>query len=150
MAFLQHLKILPHPGISGRLEPLFQFTDAILISITKETEKLIWYSTLAISNDFAENQWINGRFVFKLELLLLPSRFSRVQLCATPQTAAHQGIFQARVLEWGVIAFSAYWNQVYGITEFSASLQFPCCSLLPLSVIQILIVKTTSCPISAN
>ena len=92
-------------------------------------------------------------------LLLLLSRFSRVRLCATPQTAAHQappslgfsrqehgvgchfllqcmkvkresevaqscstlrdpmdcslpgssihGIFQARVLEWGAIAFSA-------------------------------------------
>ena len=95
-----------------------------------------------------------------LLLLLLLSRFSHVQLCATPQTAAHQlprpwdspgknigvdchfllqcikvksesevaqscptpsdpmdysppgssvhGIFQARVLEWGAIAFSAY------------------------------------------
>ena len=93
-------------------------------------------------------------------LLLLLSRFSRVQLCATPQTAAHQasrpwdspgkntgvgchfllqcmkvksesevaqscptlrdpmdwslpgssvhGIFQARVLEWGAVAFSVY------------------------------------------
>ena len=89
-----------------------------------------------------------------LLLLLLLSRFSRVQLCATPQTTAHQappslgfsrqehwsglpfpspmhesevaqscptlcdpmdyslpgssthGIFQARVLEWGAIAFS--------------------------------------------
>ena len=93
-----------------------------------------------------------------LLLLLLLSRFSRVQLCVTPQTAAHQaplslgfsrqehwsglpfpspmhevksqsevaqpcptlsdpmdcslpgstihGIFQARVLEWGAIAFS--------------------------------------------
>ena len=93
---------------------------------------------------------------FRLSLLLLlQSRFSRVQLCATPETAAHQappspgfsrqehwsglpfpfpmresevaqscltlsdpmdcslpgssihGIFQARVLEWGAIAFSA-------------------------------------------
>ena len=94
-----------------------------------------------------------------LLLLLLLSRFSRVRLCATPQTAAHQalpslgfsrqehwsglpfpspmhesesevtqscltlrnpmdyspsgssihGIFQARVLEWGAIAFSSYW-----------------------------------------
>ena len=93
---------------------------------------------------------------FKLLLLLLLSRFSRVWLCATPETEAHQappslgfsrqehwsglpfpspmhesesevsqscltlsdpmncsspgssihGIFQARVLEWGVIAFS--------------------------------------------
>ena len=95
----------------------------------------------------------------KVALLLLLSRFSRVRLCATPQTAAHQappsldspgkntavgchfllqcmkeksesevaqssptlsnpmdysppgssvhGIFQARVLEWGAIAFSS-------------------------------------------
>ena len=93
--------------------------------------------------------------------MLLLSRFSRVQLCATPETAAHQaprpwdspgkntgvschfllqcmkvksesevaqscptlsnfmdcslpgsfvhGIFQARVLEWGAIAFSYFW-----------------------------------------
>ena len=89
-------------------------------------------------------------------LLLLLSRFSRVQVCATPQTAAHQaplslgfsrqehwsglpfpspvhesevaqscltlsdpmdcsppgssvhGIFQARVLDWGAIAFSIF------------------------------------------
>ena len=45
--------------------------------------------------------------------LLLLSRFSRVGLLATPWTVAHQappsmGFFQARVLEWGVIAFSEY------------------------------------------
>ena len=44
-------------------------------------------------------------------IVLLLSHFSRGQLCATPQTAAHQappvpGILQARVLEWGAIAFS--------------------------------------------
>ena len=94
-----------------------------------------------------------------LMLLLLLSHFSRVRLCVTPETAAHQappalgfsrqehwsglpfpspmhesesevaqscpalsdpmdcsppgssvhGIFQARVLEWGAIAFSARW-----------------------------------------
>ena len=38
-------------------------------------------------------------------LLLLLSRFSRVRLCVTPETAAHQappvpGILQARTLEW--------------------------------------------------
>ena len=92
--------------------------------------------------------------ILTLLLLLLPSHFSRVRLCATPWTAAHQaprslgfsrqehwsglpfpspiresevaqscltlsdpmdcsllgssihGIFQARVLEWGAIAFS--------------------------------------------
>ena len=53
-------------------------------------------------------------------LLLLLNRFSRVRLLATPWTAAHQappsmGFFQARVLEWGAIAFSssvfyAYFN----------------------------------------
>ena len=97
-----------------------------------------------------------------LLLLLLLSRFSRVRLCATPETAAHQaprpwdspgkntgagchfllqcrkvksesevaqtcltpsnpmdcslpgssthGIFQAKVLEWGAIAFSIIWH----------------------------------------
>ena len=44
-------------------------------------------------------------------MLLLLSRFSHVRLCATPWTAAYQvppsmGFFQARVLEWGAIAFS--------------------------------------------
>ena len=45
-----------------------------------------------------------------LLLLLLLSRFSRVRLCETPQTAAHQapvpGIPQARTLEWVAISFS--------------------------------------------
>ena len=45
-------------------------------------------------------------------LLLLLSHSSRVRLCATPQMAAHQPrspipeILQARVMEWGTIAFS--------------------------------------------
>ena len=44
-------------------------------------------------------------------LLLLLSHVSRVRLCATPQTAAHQappvpGILQARTLEWVAISFS--------------------------------------------
>jgi len=47
--------------------------------------------------------------------MLLLSRFSRVRLCATPQTAAHQdsavpGILQARTLEWVAISFSNAWN----------------------------------------
>ena len=48
---------------------------------------------------------------------------SHVRLLATPRTAAHQGssihgIFQARVLEWGAIAFSfnkldtSYWPKL--------------------------------------
>ena len=43
-------------------------------------------------------------------MLLLLSRFSRVRLCATPETAAHQAPLslglQARTLEWGAISFS--------------------------------------------
>ena len=45
-----------------------------------------------------------GKSLILLLLLLLLSRFSRVRLCATPQTAAHKapvpGILQARTLEW--------------------------------------------------
>ena len=44
-------------------------------------------------------------------LLLLLSRFSRVRLCATLETAAHQapipGILQARILEWVATSFSS-------------------------------------------
>ena len=101
-----------------------------------------------------KNSLNNRRFLITLLLLLLLSCFSRVRLCATPETATHQappsqgfsrqehwsglpfpspkresevtelcatlsdpmdcsppgssihGIFQARVLEWGAIAFS--------------------------------------------
>ena len=49
--------------------------------------------------------------VLLLLLLLLLSHFSRVRLCATPETAAHQaspvpGILQSRTLEWVAISFS--------------------------------------------
>ena len=45
-------------------------------------------------------------------LLLLLSRFSRVRLCATPETAAPPGspvpgILQAKTLEWVAISFSS-------------------------------------------
>ena len=48
-----------------------------------------------------------------LLLQLLLSHFSRVRLCATPWTAAHQappvpGILQARTLEWVAISFSSF------------------------------------------
>ena len=50
-----------------------------------------------------------------LMLLLLLSCFSRVRLCAIPQTAVHQappvpGILQARILEWVAISFSNAWK----------------------------------------
>ena len=46
---------------------------------------------------------------FPCMLLLLLSRFSRVRLCVTPETAAHPvpGILQARVLEGVAISFSS-------------------------------------------
>ena len=47
-------------------------------------------------------------------LLLLLSRFSRVRLCATPETAAHQGPpslgFPRQELEWVAISFSNAWK----------------------------------------
>ena len=50
-----------------------------------------------------------------LLLLLLLSHFSRVRLCATPETAAHEahpvpGILQARTLEWVAISFPNAWK----------------------------------------
>ena len=46
-----------------------------------------------------------------LLLLLLLNRFSRVRLCCNPidgnpPSSSVHGIFHARVLEWGAIAFS--------------------------------------------
>ena len=45
-------------------------------------------------------------------LLLLLSHVSRVQLCnpidSSPPGSPVPGVFQARVLEWGAIAFSEY------------------------------------------
>ena len=49
------------------------------------------------------------RQVISSRTALLLSRFSCVQLCATPQTAARSsvpGILQARILEWVAISFS--------------------------------------------
>ena len=61
------------------------------------------------------------------------------------------GALVFNLLSAGLRTMTSYFGDALKAnTEFSASLQFPCCSLLPLSVIQILIVKTTSCHISAN
>ena len=62
--------------------------------------------------------WIEWEDHYMLEVLkfaLLLSHVSRVRLCATPQTAAHQappvpGILQARTLEWVAISFSNAWK----------------------------------------
>ena len=46
-----------------------------------------------------------------LSLLLLLSRFSRVQLCATSIDSSVPGILQARILEWVAISFSNAYMQ---------------------------------------
>ena len=53
---------------------------------------------------------ISNHYIVLLLLLLL-SRFSRVRLCVTPETAAQPGfpvpgILKARTLEWVAISFS--------------------------------------------
>ena len=110
------------------------------------------------SKCLSTDEWIKMCYIYSVILQRLLSRFSRVWLCVTPETAAHQaplslgfsrrkhwsglpfpspmhesesevaqscptpsdrmdcsppgssvhGIFQARVLEWGAIAFSEY------------------------------------------
>ena len=63
------------------------------------------------------HQWIHIILGFSL-LLLLPSRFSRVQLCAIPQTAAHQAPPSLLVLS--ISPFSSvhvcfiYWALIFG------------------------------------
>ena len=64
---------------------------------------------------FAEHSGAQSRGI--QALLLLLSHFSCVQLVATPWTAAYQappsmGFFQARVLEWGAIAFK-HWAKPF-------------------------------------
>ena len=60
---------------------------------------------------FYSYQELSLNWASQVALLLLLSRFSRVRLCATPETAAHQapvpGILQARTLEWVAISFSS-------------------------------------------
>ena len=99
---------------------------------------------------------------------ILLSHFSRVRLCATPQSAAHwgspiPGVLQARTLEWVAISFSSAWKwKVKGkslsrirllATPWNAAYQAPsfigfsrqeCWSWVPLPSPRFLF-KTTSC-----
>ena len=56
------------------------------------------------------------------------SHFSRVQLCATLETAAHQapipGILQARTLEWVAISFSNAWKWKVKVKSLSRNRLF--------------------------
>ena len=60
-------------------------------------------------------QDLPGQSLSHRRLLLLLSRFSHVQLCATPidsspPGSAIPGILQARLLEWVAISFSKAWK----------------------------------------
>ena len=70
-------------------------------------------------------------------ILLLLSHFSRVQLCATPETVAHQAslsIFQVRILKWvqfsSVQALSYVSLQPHGLQHARP----PCPSPIPDSI----------------
>ena len=87
---------------------------------------------------------------------LLLSHFSRVRLCATPQTAAHQapipGILQARTLEWVAISFS---NLQLGLLQQSPNRSYcfypcPLQSILNSSHSEPLKIEVTSCDSSAQ
>ena len=75
-----------------------------------------WYLDSRSGNVFSSQLFIICLpLCFPSLLLLLLSHFSRVRLCATPETAAHQappipGILQARILEWVAISFSNAWK----------------------------------------
>ena len=58
--------------------------------------------------------WLGRKFVLTQLLLLLLSRFSRVQLCdpidGSPPGSPVPGILQARTLEWVAMSFSNAWK----------------------------------------
>ena len=76
------------------------------------TTSITWEAYSVLYGDLKGKEIQKERVYVYLQLLLLLSHFSRVQLCATPWTAAHQapvpGILQARALEWVAIAFPMY------------------------------------------
>ena len=144
--------IYSNVGHPGRLSP-----ESLLNIKDLSDRGLLFRKEKQFTRDIKCYEFLSKYLVYSLLLLLL-SCFSHVQLCATPQTAAHQaplslgfsrqehwsglpfpspmhesesevalscptrrdpmdcslpgssihGIFQARVLEWGAIAFSKY------------------------------------------
>ena len=79
-----------------------------------------------------------------LLLLLQLSCFSRVRLCnprdSSPPGSSIHGIFQAKVLEWGAIAFSLQLMKSTPLAVHSS------CSSLPLSLYLFLSIETTPSP----
>jgi len=154
------MEMVPLSCVCGREEQIITLSDSILGVIIEHVKGFsVWCFYIECFKEwFLSFCMTNAKIWVMLEcrLLLLLSHFSRVRLCVTPQTAAHQappslgfsreehwsglpflspmhesesevaqscptlsnpmdcslpgssvhGIFQARVLEWGAIAFS--------------------------------------------
>ena len=68
-------------------------------------------------------EWVAISFSNAWKWKVTVKSLSRVQLLATPWTAAYQappsmGFFQARVLEWGAIAFSEHYSHLNSNSNF--------------------------------
>ena len=100
-------KYLPRDGITGSYGDSLH--NSKLFTIVDAPAVYEHYNYSTSSRTFFFN------FLFKKKilaiLLLLLSRFSRVRLCATPETAAHQAPpslgFSRQELEWVAISFSS-------------------------------------------
>ena len=97
---------------------LTYFFPCLHPSSSLTTTSLFWANSLNRHFPGKTYRWPTSRkdSQYHLSLLLLLSHFSRVRLCVTPETSAHQtsspapGILQARTLEWVVISFSNAWK----------------------------------------
>ena len=100
--WVQSLSSIPGSGRSpggGHGNPLQYFSlenwmdrgawRATVRGVTKSRTQLKWLSTHAHTEFTAEYNY-DHNLAPQINLLLLLSHFSRVRLCATPQTAAHQ------------------------------------------------------------
>ena len=85
------------------------------VAVKRKNEEWVFLFHFSGSKEDKENSEQAWTFLVYFTLLLLLSHFSRVRLCAIPQTAAQRGspipgILQARTLEWVAISFSHAWK----------------------------------------
>ena len=85
------------PGLATRfIYDYYSCLNAILpnhptLSLSHRVQKTVLYISVSFAVSYTGLLLLLSKFhIYALLLLLLLSRFSRVQLCATPQTAAHQ------------------------------------------------------------
>ena len=72
---------------------------------------------LTIQYMWTQGWWASALILGPADVACVLSHFSRVQLCATPWTVAHQappsmGVLQARILEWIAMPPSNVWGSV--------------------------------------